>query len=126
MSQAPRCIAKTKRGVRCPNPAGASSDYCFSHDPARASARAAAHKRGGRARHTPHNPNAPALPADVRTLDDARAILAHVLAEALVMDNSIQRGRLLVSVATAALEFVKVGEIEVRLAAVEAALKARP
>ena len=51
------------------------------------------------------------------------AILNYALQESIVLDNSIQRGRLLVSIAHGLVEALKVGELETRLEAVELALK---
>lgn len=115
------CTALKVNGQTCQAGAG-ESGFCFMHDPARSEQRAAARKRGGQRRHTPHSDHA--MPStDIRTLDDVRALLAYTLAEALVGDNSIQRGRLLVAIAGAFIEAIKVGEIEQRLAAIEAAMK---
>lgn len=52
-------------------------------------------------------------------------ILDYALQESLVLNNSIQRGRLLVSIAHGYIEALKVGEMEQRLEAVETALKMR-
>jgi hypothetical protein len=45
------------------------------------------------------------------------------LQESIVIDNSIARGRLLVSIAHAFIEALKIGELEKRLEALESALK---
>jgi hypothetical protein len=115
---AERCKAEKVNGAPCPNPARASG-YCFAHDPTAGAQRAEARRRGGRHSHARHS-DAPRPPADVRSLDDVRAVLAYALGEALEADNSIPRGRLLVAIAAAYLEIVKVGELEQRLAALEA------
>ena len=118
-SKAKGCQGRSAAGKACQAPPGADG-YCFVHSPARGAERAAARRAGGRARHTPHS--AAARPGtDIRTLDDVRALLGYVLAEALEGDNSIQRGRLLVSVALAFIQALQVGEFETRLAALEAA-----
>ena len=61
----------------------------------------------------------------VRTLDDARAILAYALQEVIPLENSVPRGRLLVAIASAAADFWKIGELEQRLAALELVVKAK-
>lgn len=52
-------------------------------------------------------------------------ILDYALQESLVLSNSIQRRRLLVSIAHGFIEALKVGEMEQRLEAVETALSLR-
>lgn len=119
-----QCKGETKHGGRCPNAAGASG-YCFTHDPARGGERARARKRGGAHRRIAHAGNADALPKQVRTLPDVLAVLDYALAEALPLENGVQRGRLLVSIAHAFIEAIKTGELEARLDALERALKMR-
>ena len=65
------------------------------------------------------------LPASVRSLDDVLSVLDYSLAEAVPLENSIHRGRLLVAIAGAFTEAIKTGELQDRLAAIESALKNR-
>lgn len=118
------CRAKTKSGQPCPNKPSASG-YCFTHDPARGKERAEAHKRGGARNRVPHNGNADAIPPRVRTLQDVLCVLDYVKDETLVMENSVQRARLLVALAHAFIEAIKEGELEARVEAIERALKLR-
>jgi hypothetical protein len=53
------------------------------------------------------------------------AVLDYALAEAMPLENSVQRGRLIVSIAHAFVEAIKTGELETRLAAIEGTLKLR-
>ena len=126
VNMAERCKAQKTNGQPCPNPARASG-FCFAHDPAAGGQRAEARRRGGRHSHTRHS-DAPMPPADVRSLDDVRALLGYALAECIMGDNSIPRGRLLVAIAAAYLEVIRTGEFESKLAAIEQALalKAAP
>ena len=117
-----KCRGKTRKGKPCPNAAG-QSGYCFTHDPARGQERAEARKRGGFNRRAPHMGNAEALPKQVRTLGDVLAVLDYALVEAMPLENSVQRGRLIVTIAHAFMEAIKTGELESRLEAIEAALK---
>ncbi len=120
---AKHCKAKTKDGQPCPNAASASG-YCYTHDPARGRERAQARKLGGSHRRAPHGAMDPdTLPPKVRTLDDVLAVLDFALAEAMPLENSVQRGRLIVALAHVFIEAIKTGELETRLAAIEAALK---
>lgn len=52
-------------------------------------------------------------------------ILNYALIESLALSNSIQRGRLLVSIAHGFIEALKAGELEQRLDAIEHALRLR-
>ena len=121
---AKRCKSKTKSGKPCSAAAGPSG-YCGFHDPQHGKARAEGRKRGGRNRTTPHAGDVAQVPAEVRTLDDVLRILDYSLAEALPMENSVQRGRLLVAIARAFVEAIKSGELEERLGALERVLKMR-
>ncbi|HMQ04880.1 MAG TPA: hypothetical protein PKD26_13250 [Pyrinomonadaceae bacterium] len=119
-----RCTGKNSKGERCKAYAG-SSGYCFMHDAARGRERALARRNGGLATKKPHYADASMIPADVRTMDGVFAVLNYALLETLVLDNSIARGRLFVSIAHGFIEALKVGELEKRLEALEMALKAK-
>ncbi|OQY87269.1 MAG: hypothetical protein B6D41_11845 [Chloroflexi bacterium UTCFX4] len=118
------CKAKNGRGEPCAAHAGADG-YCAFHSPAHGKARAEGHKRGGERNRVPHGGGAEGLPKRIRTLTDVLAVLDYALAETLPMENSIQRGRLLVALAHAFVEAIKTGELEARVEAIENALKAR-
>jgi hypothetical protein len=120
-----KCKAKTTTGQPCKAQAIKGGKFCFIHDPTQGKKRAAARKRGGQRRRTPHAGNPEFIPAQVRTIDDVLKVLDYALAEAMPLENSVQRGRLLVSIAGAFVEVIKVGELESRLEAIESALKLR-
>ena len=124
MTKAQHCKALTKQGKYCPNTPSANG-YCFTHDPTRGKERANARRKGGSHSRVPHGGAAEGLPKQIRTLTDVLAVLDYTLAEALPMENSIQRGRLLVALAHAFVEAIKTGELETRVEAIENALKAR-
>lgn len=119
------CKAQTTNGQPCQAQALTDSKYCFIHDPALGAARAKARKRGGQRRRVPHAGNPESLPVQVRTIEDVLKVLDYALAESMPLENSIQRGRLIVAIAGAFIEAIKTGELEQRLAAIEAALKLR-
>lgn len=110
-----KCKARTRNGQPCKAGTLKGKKYCFIHDPANAHARAAARKLGGLHRGTPHAPNAAAVNASPRTIPEVFTILDYALAETLVMENGIQRGRLLVSLAAQYVDALKVGELEAQL-----------
>lgn len=121
-----RCKATTKSGQACSGWAIGGGDYCFTHDPSRGEARALARRTGGYNRKAPHGGGDPgAVPGQVRTLADVLAVLDYALRETLALENSIARGRLLVSIAAEFTNAIKTGELETRMQALEAALKAR-
>lgn len=119
------CKAKTHDGQPCKAKPIKGSKYCFIHDPASGTARAQARKLGGQRQRTPHAGNAEALPKQIKTIADVTSLLDYTLAEIIPLENSIQRGRLLVALSGAYIEAIKTGELENRLAAIEAALKQR-
>jgi hypothetical protein len=120
-----KCQTKTQSGLACRSQAIKGSQFCFIHDPTQGAARALARKRGGQRQRVPHAGNSENIPASVRTIEDVLKILDYALAESLPLENSIQRGRLIVAIAGAFVEAIKTGELEQRLAAIEAALKLR-
>lgn len=79
----------------------------------------------GANQHIGHAGNAAALPEQVQTLPEVLAVLDYALAEAVPLENGVQRGRLLVSIAHAYIEAIKTGELEARLEAIERVLKLR-
>lgn len=120
-----QCKANTTSGQACRSQAIKSSQFCFIHDSAQGKARAKARKRGGERRRVPHAGNPETIPANVRTIDDVLKILDYAVAETMPLENSIQRGRLIVAIAGTFIEAIKTGELESRLMAIESALKAR-
>ena len=95
------------------------------HDETKGKERALARRKGGLATKTPHFADESLLPRSIRTIENVLHVLDYALFEAIVLDNSIQRGRLLVSIASGFVEALKVGELEQRLEAVETTLKLR-
>ncbi len=119
-----QCQATKRDGEPC-NASAGETGYCFTHDDSRGKERAVARRNGGLKRITPHVADASLVTKETRTIKDVMTILDYALQESLVLSNSIQRGRLLVSIAHGYIEALKVGEIEQRLEAVEMALKMR-
>lgn len=118
-----QCKAKTQTGAPCSVPAMKGSGYCFTHSPTTRRAQAEARKRGGENRHTPHFADLALLPGSVETLEDANKILGYTLAEVIGMDNSIARARVLLSLFDSFVKSFEIGELEQRIAALEARSK---
>jgi hypothetical protein len=100
--------------------------YCFSHDPERSEDAAEARRLGGLRR---RKEGTIALAYDLPGLDSVdgiRRLLDIVMTDGVGLENGIARLRILISTAVAAISLLKVGELEERLAAVEAAIAHRP
>lgn len=120
------CKAKTQSGKPCAMAAMKESKYCFTHNPNAAAARAKAHKLGGARTRVGHGSDGSNIPENIKTIAQAMTILDYTLRELLEMENSIQRARALIALVGGYVDAVKVGELEARMIAIEAALKARP
>lgn len=114
-----RCKALSVDGTPCAMYPTASG-YCFNHDPARAGQRAAARKRGGQKRRTPHAGNVEQIAASIASVTDIQTLLDYVRAELLVMDNGIPRARALLALAEMYIKALEIGEHEERIKALEA------
>jgi hypothetical protein len=93
--------------------------YCFSHDPERATEAAEARRLGGLRR---RKEGTIAVAYDLPGLDTVvgiRRLLDIVVTDGVGLDNGIPRLRVLISTAVAAMNLLKVGELEERLAALE-------
>ncbi len=119
-----QCNAKNKSGEPC-NASANGTGFCFTHDATKGKERAIARRNGGLRRITPSVADKSLVPKETRSITDVMTILDYALQESLVLQNSIQRGRLLVSIAHGYLQALKVGEIEQRLEAIEMTLKMR-
>lgn len=93
--------------------------YCFAHDPERAAEAAEARRLGGLRR---RREGTIAVAYDLPGLDTVagiRRLLDIVVTDGVGLDNGIARLRVLISTAVAAMNLLKVGELEERLAALE-------
>ena len=93
--------------------------YCFAHDPERAADAADARRLGGLRR---RKEGTIAVAYDLPGLDTVvgiRRLLDIVVTDGVGLDNGIPRLRVLISTALAAMNLLKVGELEERLAGLE-------
>ena len=95
------------------------------HDASRGRERALARRNGGLSTKKPHNADASLIPAEVRSMEGVFAVLNYALQESIILDNSVARGRLFISIAHGFIEALKVGELEKRLEALEVTLKVK-
>jgi hypothetical protein len=93
--------------------------YCFAHDPERAADAADARRLGGLRR---RKEGTIAVAYDLPGLDTVvgiRRLLDIVVTDGVGLDNGIPRLRVLISTAVAAMNLLKVGDLEERLEALE-------
>jgi hypothetical protein len=120
-----RCTARKADGQSCQMAPLNERPYCFAHDPERAADAAEARRMGGLRR---RKEGTIAVAYDLPGLDSVagiRRLLEIVQTDGLSLEAGVARLRVLLATATAATNLLKVGELEDRLAVLEAAVKAR-
>ncbi len=115
-----QCTATTASGKPCGAPAQHGRPFCFAHDPDRAAERADARQRGGYNRRTPKATDPDGYPTRLRSVADVQALLEATLRDTTLQENSGSRTQALVRLAHGALKALEVGDLEERLAALEA------
>ena len=118
-----QCTATTTTGRPCQAPAQQGRPFCFAHDPERAAERADARQRGGYNRRTPKATDPEGYPTRLRSVGDVQALLERALADTWAQENSGARTQALVRLAHGALKALEVGDLEERLARLEARLE---
>jgi hypothetical protein len=117
-----RCAYAKADGEPCSMAPLHDRPYCFAHDPEWAAEATEARRLGGLRR---RKEGTIAVAYDLPGLDSVagiRRLLDIVVTDGLGLDNGIPRLRALISTAAAATNLLKVGELEERLAALEAAV----
>ena len=121
-----KCQAITQNGTPCQAYAISGSHYCFHHDPAQASQRRQARRKGGRARHGRHvGPVGQAEPVTLDTMDDVATLLQQTINDTLKLENSLQRARTIGYLAGLVLKALEMSTLEQRVAALEHTLASR-
>ena len=122
----PTCKGRRDNGEPCRATPMRDSDHCFWHSPDHTEEAAEARRLGGLRR---RRERAVAGAYDVGALDTVgaiRRVIEIVTLDALGMEStSVARGRLLIAAMQTATKLLEAGEMEERLAAVEAALGPR-
>jgi len=118
----PRCSAQTADGRACPATPLRDEPYCFWHSPDHSAEAAEARRLGGLRRRREKTLSGAYDFAGLESIESIRRILEIATLDALGLDNSIARARVLIAAAMAATNLLKVGEVEERLTALEAAL----
>jgi uncharacterized small protein (DUF1192 family) len=105
----------------CGAPPGRDSRYCFWHDPDKADDLAEAQRLGGQRRRRERTIAAAYEFTGLGSVEAIGRLFDIAATDALYLENSIARGRLLISAGLAALRLIEVGELEARIAALEQA-----
>jgi hypothetical protein len=114
-----RCTYAKADGQACQMAPLRDRPYCFAHDPERAEEAADARRLGGLRR---RKEGTIAVAYDLPGLDTVvgiRRLLDIVVTDGIGLENGIPRLRVLISTAVAAMNLLKVGDLEERLEALE-------
>ncbi len=117
------CGGTTRAGAPCRMRPLVGAPYCWNHSPDGGADRARARRLGGLRRRRGSPEGVPDR-LTLGTVADARALLERAARDALVLDNSPDRCRVLLAAVGQALRVLEVGEMESRLAALETRLGA--
>lgn len=101
------------------------STFCWSHDPGLRKFRAKARKAGGKARHGRKILYSIGEPITLATVADVLKLLEREVNAVLSLEVSLSRGQTIARLAGAFVSAFQVGELEMRLAALEASLGAK-
>ena len=116
------CAGTKENGQPCRVPKLRDSDYCLMHSPEHAEEMAEARRLGGLRRRREVAVSGAYEFAGLQTVADIRRILEIGVLDTLGLENSIARARTLAYLAMTAIKLLEVGELEQRLAALEAAI----
>ncbi len=115
------CTATTVAGRRCRAAPLRDGTQCFAHSPDTAEEAAAARRLGGIRRKREKTLAGAYELTGLDTVESIRRLVMIATFDALALDNSIARARVLLSAALAAAKLLEVGDLEVRLELLEAA-----
>ncbi len=116
-----RCAFEMPGGRPCQATPGRGSRFCFWHDPDKADDLADAQRLGGIRRKRERTVAAAYDFTGLGSVEAIRRILEIATLDALGLENSIARGRLLISAAQVAAKVLETGELADRIAALEVA-----
>ena len=119
------CKGRNHRGDPCRAAPLRESDYCVFHDPEHAEAMKDARRLGGLRRRREGTVGAAYDFDGLATMPDIRRLVEVAAFDVLGQENSIARARALAYLAQVAASLLEKGEMEGRLAAIEAALGPR-
>ncbi len=117
-----QCIYKKEDGQMCQAAPVKEGDHCFWHSPEYAEDVAEARRLGGLRRRREVAVSGAYEFAGLENVSGIRRILEIAVLDTLGLENSIARARTLAYLAMAAIKLLDVGELEQRLAALEASV----
>ena len=120
-----KCRGVTKGGERCLAPVLTDGAFCYFHDPEHAADAAEARRLGGLRRKREGTLQGAYELSGLSSIDDYYRLLEVVGYEALSLENTVARGRLLLGVIQTGIKLKEVGDHEERLTAIEATLGPR-
>ena len=115
------CTAQRTDGQRCRAAPLTDQEFCYMHSPEHADELADARRLGGLRRRREVTVAGAYGFDGLEAVADIRRILMIVAVDTLSLDNSVPRSRTLISLVAVAAKLLETGELEQRLAALEAA-----
>ncbi len=112
-------------GRRCKAPALRGEDFCLFHSPSHEEEAAEARRLGGLRRRKEKTVAGAYEFGGLRTVTDIQRLLEIATLDTLALENSVARSRTLAYLSQTALKCLEVGELEERLALLEAAVRNR-
>lgn len=114
------CTAPTSRGPRCEATPLRDADVCFWHSPDHAAEAAEARRLGGLRRRREITLSGAYDLEGFTAIAALHRIVEIVAYDALAMESSVARGRLLLAAVQVATKLIEVGDLDQRLAQLEA------
>jgi hypothetical protein len=116
------CLGQLPDGRRCRSWPIRGEPYCLWHSPDREEEAAEARRLGGLRRRREKTVSGAFDLAGLDTVQSIRRLVEIAAIDSLGLENSIARSRTLISAALAAAKLLEVGELEARIAQLEAAV----
>jgi hypothetical protein len=120
----PSCTYVMPSGRLCRATPLRDEPFCFWHSPETAEEAADARRLGGLHRRKKKTVGAAFGFRGLRTVEDNQALLETAAIETLALENSVGRNRALAGYASIGAKLIEVGDLEARLAVLEAATRA--
>ena len=117
------CAGKNQNGQPCRSPKLKDGDYCLMHSPEHAEDVAEARRLGGLRRRREVAVSGAYDFVGLQSVTDIRRLVEVAVLDTLGLENRISRARTLAYLATTAIKLLEVGELEQRLASLEAAVQ---
>src|SRR5450759_3372120 len=121
-----RCTGSLPDGRGCRAWPLQGEPFCLWHSPAREEEAAEARRLGGLRRRRERTVSGAYDFAGLGSIEAIRRILEIATLDALGLENSVARARVLLAAVLAATKLLEAGELEERLAALEAAVRGAP